>query len=232
MRVAGLDQVAIQAAVASAIEQVRARNAATASKEADSIAIPHELAHLWLINTYWPEPAEPKPDQYGGPGPDWLDEMAAVMAEPQQARDRRRDLFWADYAGDRKASLTDLRSFIFSDHPMAKQARQLASEAGGHQGSTGTTITVVTGDAARNLAESGIGFYLQSLMLSEFLTDVAGGQQVFDPIARAVSSGASLEDWLASEGPGHNLPDTLDGLQALWLRWLEVKAAAAATTSA
>jgi hypothetical protein len=223
MAQSGLDEQARKAAVESAIAQLRARNAPDAARERDSIAIPHELAHIWLINRFWPNASGAKPDQYGGPGPDWLDEMAAVIAEPEDSKRRRRALFWERYAGDGRAELTDLRQFLASDHPLASQARQLSAAAREKQSATATTVTVLSGEAARDVAGSGISFYLRSLMFSDYLADTSGDVTVFCSIAKAISSGMTFEDWLGRDGERHGLAGSIDDLQADWLRWLDQK---------
>ena len=56
-------------------------------KEIHQGVVSHELGHQFFIHSFWPKEADQsekggfKADQYGGPAPDWLDEMAAVLME-------------------------------------------------------------------------------------------------------------------------------------------------------
>jgi hypothetical protein len=82
---------------------------------------------------------------------------------------------------------------------------------------------VLSGEAARDVAGSGISFYLRSLMFSDYLADTSGDVTVFCSIAKAISSGMTFEDWLGRDGERHGLAGSIDDLQADWLRWLDQK---------
>jgi len=58
----------------------------------DAGMLPHELGHLWFTHAFWPmaSQAEEGESHYGGPGPDWLDELAAILLEDAPTTDRRR----------------------------------------------------------------------------------------------------------------------------------------------
>ncbi len=184
-------------------------------------ALRHEIGHLLLISGFWPDalsgPAADGAQHYGGPGPDWLDEVAAVLLEdPELARSRRTALREARDG----AALPPLSGFLAGDHPLRAWAlTQAAARTAGAERSGETFVQVVSGEQARSLADQGAVFYAQARGFADFL-ETHGGTSVFGAIATALAGGRSFDDWLAASGPAHGLPATVDALEAAWERWL------------
>ena len=226
----GMPESARQAAVAAALAQAKSQISPDAAAKRDGIAIPHELGHMWLIQAFWPDKIVDGGGHYGGPGPDWLDEMAAVLMEPADSAKRRTELFTERYRAIRLAmhqghatsdSLLDLKSYFSTVHPVANAARELVSKGGSDPAGGGMTVRVLTGEEAKRFAGDGIRFYLQSLLASEYLVDRSGDPAVIGRIATAVANGQSFPDWLSKNKKKSVLPMSLDAMQADWLDWLE-----------
>lgn len=120
------------AAQAAALQRALAQfptNAPAGGQEAG--AITHELGHLWYIAAFWPGTFS-NGGHYGGAGPDWMDETAAVLMESDELAAERVQNFENRYRKLRSAgllgkvpdnSLINLPGFFASSHPAAAQAR-------------------------------------------------------------------------------------------------------------
>ena len=68
-----------------------ARNSLETRLARDAGVLPHEIGHGWYVELFWPGAVQDRSGHYGGPGPDWLDETAAILMETEAfAADRRR----------------------------------------------------------------------------------------------------------------------------------------------
>lgn len=204
--------------------------------------VPHEAGHLWYMRSFWPEVAG-RGGHYGGPGPDWMDETAAVlMGSDKFAADRHRgfeDVYrgapvegaMADLSA---AELVDLSRFLSRDHPGAGRPLQLPSgpmvkAAGtfrlpaGQTAPTGPMVRVMVGEEARATIRGGLLFYLQSRLFADFLIERTGDQAIFADIGAAFGRGETMAAWLAAEGARHQLPVTIAALDREWRTWLTAK---------
>lgn len=210
----------IEQAVAEALSAAAGQAATTT---VDRGALRHEIGHLLLIAGFWPDAlsgsAADGGRHYGGPGPDWLDEVAAVLLEDPGLVGIRRAAFRE--ARDR-AALPPLEQFLGGDHPLRAWALDqsagtaAASTGGGSEG----LVRVVGGEEARALADRGGHFYAQARGFADFL-QARGGEAVFGVIASALAGGQAFEAWLADSGPDHGLPASLNALQDRWEDWLD-----------
>lgn len=191
-------------------------------------AVPHELGHDWFRIGYWPEAPLGEDKHYGGPSPDWLDEMSAVLMEaPVMFEDRitqfrqRYDAYRADPAkADENARLLiDLPNFFTEVHPASVQVRLLQAQRSAEEKKE--AVRVLTGDEARKIADGGVRFYLQSAVVSQYLIERTGDKAVFARIAQAFVRGETIDQWLAGAEPKGALPRDLAAMQADWLAWLE-----------
>lgn len=215
----------------SALAQLEPRVSDQATAERDMTAIPHELGHMWLIQGFWPDAGPVAGGHYGGPGPDWLDELAAVINEPDSAAQARRDQFGKRFAAIRAAraagetptdELLDLVSYFTKGHPVGANPQELMNRMGGASGTGGgATIQVLTGAEARRVAGDGIRFYLQSRLVADFILARSGNPAVFGDIATAMARNPEFEAWLAGSGADHGLPGSLPAFETEWLGWLE-----------
>jgi hypothetical protein len=222
-------EVAVASAVAQARQQLASRNSAI-----DTTAVPHELGHKWFARAFWPKAPEIVEDQYGGPGPDWLDELAAVILEPAESKASRRAEYWRRYtaaktnaADSGPGAFLDIQSFLTARHPMTA----VAAEIGRSHAAAGTTgFRIITGTEATATAADSVSFYLKSLMLSDYLVDRSSNPAIVGVIARALASGRSFEAWLAHDGAAHGLPQSQSALAADVLQWLARNAPQAVTS--
>lgn len=226
-QMAGQPPEQIDAAVATAM----ARQTDPARRaRIELAAVPHELGHDWFRVGYWGGGALIEDKHYGGPSPDWLDEMSAVLMEaPSSFEDRvtqfrkQFDTYRSDPA---KASenirlLVDLPNFFTEVHPAAAQVQLLQEQRSAAEKKE--AVRILTGEEARKIAEGGARFYLQSAVASQYLVERTGDQQVFARIAEAFVRGETIEQWLANPEPKGTLPRNLAAMQADWLAWLEAR---------
>ena len=223
---AALNLPAEQAAavVQQAETQWRGRNSRETRIARDAGVLPHEIGHGWYVQLYWPGTAMDRTGHYGGPGPDWLDETAAILMETEAfAADRRRQ-FEQIYRGTAAASglsaipvdeLIDLGRFLTRDHPgLAMQEVRRPPPGSGPQ------VRVLTGDEARRVAGGAALFYLQGRMFADFLIDRTGNPAIFAEIGAAFGRGQSIGQWLAERGTANRLPASVAELEAAWRAWL------------
>lgn len=226
-QMSGQPQEQIDAAVATALAR---QTDPARRKRIELAAVSHELGHDWFRVGYWGGGALNEDKHYGGPSPDWLDEMSAVLMEaPSSFEDRvtqfrqQFDTYRSDPA---KASenirlLIDLPNFFTEVHPAAAQVQLLNEQRSAAEKKE--AVRVLTGEEARKIAEGGVRFYLQSAVVSQYLIDRTGDPKVFDRIAKAFVRGETIEQWLANPEPKGTLPRDLAAIQADWLGWLETR---------
>lgn len=228
----GLPAEAREAAVQQALAQVKGK-APAGGQEAGAIA--HELGHGWYANAYWPA-GEGAGGHYGGAGPDWMDETAAVLMESDALAAERIEQFAERYAKLRAAGLlmkapdnvlVDLPGFFASTHPGVARSAAVLSELRKKEPGTvpkdGVLIRAASGPEAQKFAESAIHYYLQSTMAAEYLVARSGDPAIFARIGAAFGRGETIEQWLANGQPKGKLPRDLKALQTDWLDWLETR---------
>lgn len=218
----------LQQALQMAEQSWRAANPPGSRHRIEAGVVPHELGHAWYVELFWPGATLDAGVHYGGPGPDWLDETAAVLMEDEFLTNNRRDQFRRAYRGDqamlsrlgdRAGELTDLRLFVTRDHPMKNVQQEVFARAGGQaQG-----ITILTGEEARRVSAGGILFYLQARAFADFLIDRTDDPAIFASIGAAFGRGETLEQWLQSNGVQRGLGSSIGELEAIWKTWLEGK---------
>lgn len=233
---ARLDEDTVRALVAQHVERLRQNKPVT-----------HELGHVWLIAGYWPDarrPADAEPPRelrYGGPGPDWLDELAAVATEGPRLIDARRSSFRKRVAGGR---LPSLESWLTTAHPLLRtiEANRQLLASGATTGES--AVTVLSGDAARALIEQatppaddptrGITptmFYDIARGMVDFL-DAHADRPPYDALARHIAAGGTLASWLAADGESYGLPATVPAFEDAFRTWAAASAATADTAPA
>lgn len=162
---------------AQQIDQIVAQ-ALSSSKDNDAGVVVHELGHLWFMEAYWPAQNTGLKGHYGGPAPDWLDELAAVLHEPDQMAADRRDQFKTVRLQQpgrsllpdvTLARLTDLNFYLTREHPEYRQSLELVEKfkkANGGKLSAG--VLVLSGaEAQSDASQEGIMFYLQSRVFAD-----------------------------------------------------------------
>lgn len=189
-------------------------------------ALPHELGHKWLMASFWSDSTGGA--RYGSPGPDWLDELAAVMCENETFAKARRDQFETIYRTGKDAGVTsrdilDLKAFLHSVHPTYAELVRNGMASIRSSKPSGTQIRIMTGPEADAMESKGIVFYLQSRSLADFLIERSQKPAVLGSITTYIATGRTFDQWLIAHGASNNLPSTEAGLQQVWTLWLEHK---------
>ncbi|WP_138510498.1 hypothetical protein [Maricaulis alexandrii] len=184
----------------------------------DTAAIAHELGHLWYIRTFWTAEAGTE-SHYGGPAPDWLDEIAGVAMETGDLLDQRR----AALRDPQRGPYPPLSDFLAMPHPLAVLAAAAAEQHQGEIGEGQARVIRLSGEDAERLlngaATDPSSYYIQARGFLDYLTDRAGRAPLI-PLTQALQSGQTLDEWLADAGAAHGLPGSVDALEADWEAWL------------
>lgn len=190
----------------------------------DAGMLPHELGHLWFTQAFWLTAGQGDEgvSHYGGPGPDWLDELAAILLEDAPTTDRRRAQMQQLLRGEvvptigpvaGRDTLLDLKGFLSRAHPALARVQMTPPNlpAGG-----GVALVYTPAGGAPSAAAQERLFYIQARGFADFLIDKTGRATVFADIAHALADGRSFETWLSTDGAVLGLPPTVEGLDHLW----------------
>ena len=221
----------VEALVAQAKSKMPDISAAKAA-DTDAGAVAHELGHQWFIRSFWPGQSVGKLGGYGGPAPDWLDELAAVLHENDQLTADRRRQFKAVYLQqpDRKVLLdittnylADLQTYLRREHPAHKGVKDAIAKMKQADGSKRSpdSVTVLTGAEASALSKDGLMFYLQSRAFADFMIERTRNLRIFAEIAAADANGVSFPRWLAKSGSKYKLAASVPLLEKQWRVWLK-----------
>lgn len=229
IEVAARQFAATQGLGAVQADQMVARALANAGAEGGKAALdagmlPHELGHLWFTNAFWPAAGQGEDgvSHYGGPGPDWLDELAAVLLEDAPTTNRRRDQMNALLKGEvvpaigpvaARETLLDLKGFLSRAHPAL--ARVQMNPPNLPAGAGITLVYTPAGSGPSAVVQERL-FYIQARGFADFLIEKTGRATVFADIAQALADGRTFEGWLSTDGAALGLPGTVDGLDRLW----------------
>lgn len=215
----GQPQAVIDAAVATAMNQVRGQTKHSAKQKG---ALKHEIGHLLFMKTFWPEKNTHKGGaHYGGPAPDWLDEVAAILLENDELTKGRREHLFALID---QQSLVPLSKLFSMDHPM-KKSKALAEKIAQRGQKKGDSITLIQGAEATKLAGDAANFYTQNRGLIDFLLETSKQPLIFADITKHMANDKSMDDWLKERGKAFHLASDMNGLQAQWDAWLQAKTA-------
>lgn len=206
----------VEATVTQALSQ-----AAKPGAEGDTTshsALRHEIGHMLLTRAFWPRTsgdARTGHRGYGGDGPDWLDETAAVLMEDAAMTAGRRSRL--PELAIRTDGLMPLATFFAAQHPL------LAALAGTGEidSEGGNGVRVLQGEEAQRLAKRGRDFYTQARAFADFLIATSGDPQVFASIAGTLASGHDMADWLRMHGKAYHLPASVEALQDRWQEWVD-----------
>jgi len=195
--------------------------------------IPHELAHLWFTAAFFPGP-HPENGQrhYGGTGPDWLDEAAAVVVEGDETAALRRDQFRTLMRGEttpalggteNRAVLLDLPHLLSREHPGLSRPPPSLPAGGPAPGSGGMAVGVTYTPAGAGPRPDVVEriYYTQIRVFADYLMQRSGKADILADIARALAGGDSFEAWLARDGAGYGLPTSVNALEEDWTTFAE-----------
>ena len=201
------------------IKMAIAKSAAQESEPGDMSAIEqgaftHELGHMWFIAAFKPEGTEAGGGHgYGGWAPDWLDETAAVLLENEALTASRRKAFKTMPPED----FYPLEKFLTMEHPALKSAQAL-KEKFGSKTEGGSRAIILTGEEGEAFLKAAgdsnpANFYTQVRGFADYVITATGDEQIFAKLARHLSGGGTMEDWLSQTD---GLANTLENLTEDW----------------
>lgn len=212
----------IEAVYQQALAQFAEQNSGPAIQSEDNSVKPlrHEIAHKLFIAAVWPV-VEGKP-AYGGGAPDWLDEVAAILAEDELLTASRR-IQVRDAA--RFEDLIPLDRFFSMQHPAYEGALEMVrrfKEANGDTSSSGVyNFTAEDFEAAGIDLDADAGkFYAQARGFIDYLESRAPDAKSLALITRNLKAGESLSDILETEGDKMGLPASIGELEEDFFTWL------------
>lgn len=214
---------------AAQTDQMVARALANAGAEGGKAALdagmlPHELGHLWFTQAFWPAAGQRDEgiSHYGGPGPDWLDELAAVLLEDAPTTERRRDQMKLLLQGEvvpavgpvaARETLLDLKTFLSRVHPALTRVQTTPPNP---PAGAGVTLVYTPAGGGPSAVVQERLFYIQARAFADFLIEKTGRATVFANIAQALADGRTFEDWLSIDGTALGLPGDVEDLDRLW----------------
>jgi hypothetical protein len=193
-------------------------------------ALSHELGHLYFIRTYWSDETLDVTDtnptannRYGGPAPDWLDEMAAVLLE-NDALTIGRNNGLKEAAKNNFKTMWPLEEYFTMTHPAFEQtrkiieARQQAANGGAQNG-----VLILSADelAKREDGRQPVMFYAQSRGFADYMIEKSGNERIFANIATFIAKNGSIDEWLSEYSGKYHIAPTIHGLEADFHAWLK-----------
>ena len=159
----------------------------------------HEIAHELFARHLVPTTTD---RQYGTDAPDWLDEMAAVAFEDSDRRSsRRRDA--------KNQGLLNLTALLRMTHP------ELGAPVVREEGQAFAAGPVSS--------DRTIPFYATVSCLYEFLAEKSGNEGIVAELATAFNRGEDLERWLPDRLGYDRRRESLEQMNADFLRWFAGK---------
>lgn len=202
--------------------------------------IPHEMAHGWFRdfweknsdvtfeNTVFGKRKDGSLTHYSTPGPDWLDEVAALISEhPDQIVWHKKKFYQnhADFEKDStKAPYFFIEDFVELLHPtenLLRSDRIVNIKDLKNQNinlTNGSYEVVISSPEKQELSVHDGG-----LIFTDYLMNRSAGKPVLGAIALHYMQGASFVDWLHTEGSQYGLPNTMDALQQDWEAWYTIE---------
>lgn len=171
----------------------------------------HELGHVAFNRAFWPAEATGRGHGHSR-SPDWLNEMAAMLLEPDASADHRRRYMKTAVANAATAPLPTLRQLLAMPNPARPKNEQAPSNKG-------VSLVYRSNENAEERATSAL-YYAQLQALADFLLASSNRPDVFGSLAGSIASGASIEQWLRSDATRFGLPADLEALDRAWSAWL------------
>lgn len=223
----------VKRSVAATLDANASPHGDTGAEDIHQGVFAHELGHMFFIETYWPddtlnilEPNLGDINRYAGPGPDWLDEMAAVLMENTALTIGRVQGLENAVEGDVFETLWPLETYFSMTHPAFEQARALIqARQNTAEGRARGGVVILSRDDLANQADgrSPVNFYVQSRGFADFMIETSGKRQIFAEIARFIADGGTMDDWLRISGEQYGLPASSTMLQEDFSDWINQK---------
>lgn len=178
-------------------------------KQATVEILPHEIGHIWFSKSFDFSMLGAQFADYGAPAPDWLDELAAQLMEPESSVANDRAEYHRHFANLRSPDL-GLRELLTLDHPVVALIRQKKAMAPAKPGQILTFILSDGSDAA---------FYQRTRAFGDYLIARSNRHGVLGSIAENYERGRTFEDWLGCEGQQFGLPTSVEAMELDWIDW-------------
>jgi hypothetical protein len=188
------------------------------------------LGHLFFVRTFWPneninvmESHPANVSRYAGPGPDWLDEMAAVLMENEALTQGRITGLNAVSENQDFSKMWPLEGYFTMVHPAFEQARaMIAARQKTAEGRAQGNVVILSREDldARDDGRSAAMFYSQSRGFADYMIEATGDEQVFAEIAKHIAAGGNMIGWLEKTGKNYGLEPTIEGLETEFHSWL------------
>lgn len=188
--------------------------------------VQHEAAHLWFSAFFAGSNKTLKQGEYGSAAPDWLDEVAAILAENDTLTQNRRAALAKLITN--KAELVSLDSVLKIQHPLLKKLDQ--SVLSKSQGDAGVTVKFNVQKASekdnQGSSLSTQDYYTICRALADFFIEISNNVMIFESVASHIKDGGTFDLWL-TKGKIADVNSRLK-LNERWTLWLKSKNAEAA----
>ena len=174
----------------------------------------HELGHVAFNLAYWPGVAAGRGHGHSR-SPDWLNEMVAMLLEPDASADHRRRYMATAVAEATTTPLPTLRQLLAMQNPARPKNEKAPSEKG-------VSLVYRSNEDAGERAASTL-YYAQLQALADFLLATSRSPDVFGSLAGSIASGRSMEEWLRADAAAFGLPADFDALDQAWTAWLSTE---------
>jgi len=201
-----------------------------ASEDVHQGVFAHELGHLFFVRTFWPDEnmniMESRPanvSRYAGPGPDWLDEMSAVLMENEALTQGRITGLNTVSENQDFSKMWPLDDYFTIVHPAFEQARaMIAARQRTAEGRAQGNVVILSREDlnARDDGRSPAMFYSQSRGFADYMIETTGNEQIFAEIAKHIAAGGDMISWLEKVGKNYGLEPTIEGLETEFHSWL------------
>lgn len=166
--------------------------------------------------------------RYGSAAPDWLDELAAVLAENLVLTASRYATARNRIAAGKPALPVPLADYLTMEHPSLAAANLLANRSQQGTETSERAVFVLSGEEARRfMDQSSItdpgDFYLQTRLLADFLLATSGNPRIFEEITKVIGSGGNFFDWLESSSVNALLPASPHEFEQALVDWVELQ---------
>ncbi len=210
-------------------------------------AMMHELGHEMFVSTIWGREARdagagsegaevdrPRTRRmhYGGGAPDWLDEIAAMLVQGDDAADGHRDNFArAIQDPERRDAALDLPRLFISPHPVMNNERlqrsieEIREKIARGEIEGGSRMIMLSPEEAGAAERSPFEalYYPICLVFMDYMLETANDPAVFRRIADALNAGATLDEFLREHGGALGLPADEAALVDAWRDWALVQ---------
>ena len=180
----------------------------------------HELGHMLFVHGVWA--IETEVQQYASGAPDWLDEVAAVLAEDPVLTQRRRDQVKALVVDDEMMSF---ETWFNMQHPVYETAMELIAQKIERDGdgfaSGAFVLTAEDFEAAGvEVDAKAADFYSISRGFIDYLEAKSNDARTLQIITQDLKDGVAMEEILRTRGERLGLPTSFEDFDKDFADWM------------